>query len=217
MSFFPMYVDLCHKNCLVVGGGNVALRKIEKLLLFKAHILVVSEQVNESIHRLVCEGHIKLLSRRFEEKDLDDVFLVIAATDDTDANHLIYQKSHDRKIPINVVDDPALCTFIFPAIVKKDDLVIGISTSGRYPALAGMLKKDIENLLPKETEYMLALLAGFRATLREKKDAEINKTQILQDLAAEMFKAAKKSRKAMNAVIACYQNRYGLEDTVGKE
>lgn len=162
MSVFPLFMDLRGKKCVVVGGGNVATRKIEALLDFDADIHVISPESTAEINELYYEGRIKVFEKKYEEKDLENAFLVIAATSDSSVNEIVYVDAVGRNVPVNVVDCPQKCTFIFPSIVKRGDLVIGISTSGGYPALSKCIREKVEMVIPETYAELLMTLKECR-------------------------------------------------------
>jgi precorrin-2 dehydrogenase / sirohydrochlorin ferrochelatase len=147
MSVFPLFIDLKDKKCVVVGGGKVASRKIETLLQFGAEITVVSPVITDQLKVCMKNGVLKHIERNYSEIDIEGAFLAIAATADKIENEKIYLDAVNRGIFVNVVDSPEKCTFIFPSVVKRDKLVIGISTSGTFPVLAKYIRKKLEKIL----------------------------------------------------------------------
>jgi len=163
MALFPLFVNIEEKEVLVVGAGEVALRKIEKLLPFKPKITVVAKEIKkDEIKKLADEKKINLINRSFLFTDVDGKELVIVAVDDINLQREIYNYCYRKKIPVNSVDSPQFCTFIFPAYVKKDDIVIGITTSGKAPGLSKKLKEIIEKSLPENIENILKKLEEIR-------------------------------------------------------
>ncbi len=166
MALFPMFVDIKDKNVLIVGAGEVALRKIEKLIPFEPNITVVAKEiVRDEIKDLAEKHNIHLIERAFLFTDIDGKEIVIVAVDNIDLQREIYNYCVRRKIPVNSVDSPDYCTFIFPAYVKRGDIVIGITTSGKAPGLSGKLRKLIESYLPEDLENILDELIKIRETL----------------------------------------------------
>ena len=156
MALFPLFINIENKEVLVVGAGEVALRKIEKLLPFQPKITVVAKEIKrDEIKELAEEGKINLIKRGFLFTDIDRKELVIVAVDDINLQREIYNYCVRKKIPVNSVDSPDYCTFIFPAYVKKDNIVIGITTSGKAPALSGKLREIVEDCLPDNIENIL--------------------------------------------------------------
>lgn len=159
MAYFPFFMDLSRQNGLIVGGGTVALRKIQKLLPYEAHLTVCAPELNPEISQI---SGLTLLRQPFEPALLDGMDYVIAATDNTALNHQISDLCRQRGIPVNVVDDRDACTFLFPALVKRGDLSIGISTGGASPSAAIYLKERIAALLPEDFGQLLEYLDGLR-------------------------------------------------------
>ena len=143
MAYFPFYIDIENKNILVVGGGTVALRKIEKLSPFKPSITVVSPKICEEILKF----NVKAVEREFDDNDLNGAFCVISATDNEQVNSHIFELCKEKNILVNTVDDKEKCGFIFPALVQKNSVTVGITTSGKSPIYAKYLKEQFLNML----------------------------------------------------------------------
>jgi len=167
MPHFPMFVNLEGKRVVVVGGGKVASRKVEKLLPFEPRIRVIAPKITHYIHSLAKEGKIELLKRRVRLKDLRDAFMVIVAVDELRLQKKIYGFCVKMGIHCNAVDSPDFCTFLFPALVVRGNLVIGVSTSGKAPALSAGIRELIEKELPQNIEDLLSELEGLRESLPE--------------------------------------------------
>jgi len=142
MRYYPVFLDLKERLCVVVGGGRVAERKIKTLLRTGARVKVISPRLTASLARLKKRKRIFYLSRTYRRGDLRGAFLAIGATDDRFINERIFGDAAAGRIPVNVVDDPAHSSFIVPSIVQKKDLLVAISTSGKSPALAGFSGKN---------------------------------------------------------------------------
>lgn len=156
-----MFIDLHGKRGLLVGGGVTALRKAEKLQPFGIQLTAVAPDLLPEFHAL---PHVKLKQAVFTDDDLhEDYSMVIAATDNTDLNAHIAQLCRQRNIPVNVVDEPLLCTFQFPALVSCRDLTIGISTGGKSPTAAAELRQAIADSLPDNIDQVIDELADLRA------------------------------------------------------
>ena len=164
MAYFPFFVDLAGQRGLIVGGGTVALRKVEKLLPYGPGLTVVAPEPVSELAALPVE----LTRRPFQETDLDRADFVIAATDDEQENHRISALCQERRLPVNVVDDKGACSFLFPALVRRGNLSVGVSTGGSSPTAAIWLKKQIEGLLPEQTEEILTWLEEQRPLLKER-------------------------------------------------
>ena len=168
MAYFPMFVDMTERECLIVGGGNVAYRKVMVMLDFGAKVTVVAEDICEELGKLTIENRITFIKRRFERKDCDGMEMVIAATDDNALNHEIAEYCKAKGIMVNAVDQKADCSFIFPSYVKEKNLVAAFSSSGNSPVLTQYLKgKEQEILTP-----FLGELNEYMGQIREKVIAE---------------------------------------------
>ena len=174
MAYFPMFVDMTERECLIVGGGNVAYRKVMVMLDFGAKITVVAEDICDELRKLTIddtankENRITFIKRRFERKDCDGMEMVIAATDDNALNHEIAEYCKAKGIMVNAVDQKADCSFIFPSYIKEKNLVAAFSSSGNSPVLTQYLKgKEKEILTP-----FLGELNEYMGQIREKVIAE---------------------------------------------
>jgi len=191
MPVFPLFVELNGKKCVVIGGGEIAARKIEILLEFNACVEVIAPEICSRILQLSNEFECVIKKQKFDDKLLEDAFLVIAATSDSVVNEEVYNVAMQKKILVNVVDDIGKCTFIFPSIVKRDDLVIGISTSGKYPALSKKIREEIEKKLPEDFGKLLKELSEYRESIKiNVKDFEKRKKLLTQKL-NELIKEVK--------------------------
>lgn len=172
MAYFPFYIDIENKNILVVGGGTVALRKIEKLLPFKPSITVVSPKISIEILRL----NVNTINREFADGDLENVFCVISATDDEQVNAHIFDLCSAKNILVNTVDDKEKCGFIFPALVQKNSVTVGITTSGKSPIYAKYLKEQFLNMLENTNSDTAETLWQYREYIKENTvDEELRK------------------------------------------
>ena len=179
MGYFPFFMDLSGVEGLIVGGGITALRKIEKMLPYGPRLTVVSPDFHQ---RLATLSGLTLICQTFSEELLEGKEFVIAATDDSDLNHKISDLCRQRRIPVNVVDDKAYCTFLFPALVQQGDLSIGISTGGASPSAAIYLKKQISALIPENMEELLAYLESQRETVKSVFSVESLRGAVLKQL-----------------------------------
>jgi precorrin-2 dehydrogenase len=141
--FYMAAIKLKGRRCLVIGGGEVGLEKVEGLLLCDADVRLIAPEAVSELARYASEGSIAWERREFHDGDLDGAFLAIAATSDTDVNVAVYEGAERRAMLVNVVDVPPLCNFILPAIVRTGPLAIAISTAGASPALAKRMKREI--------------------------------------------------------------------------
>ncbi|MCR5219814.1 MAG: bifunctional precorrin-2 dehydrogenase/sirohydrochlorin ferrochelatase [bacterium] len=170
MRLFPFFQDIEGKTFLVIGGGAVAAEKVKRLQVFTDRIVVIAE-------RSEIRG-IKVLRRPFEEADLALADYCVCATDDAELNARVAGLCVERGIPVNVADNPALCGFVFPALVKRGDLVIGITTAGKSPAYAALLREQIEAMLPERVETVLERLDGMRRYVQRRVPAQAKRRRI---------------------------------------
>lgn len=205
MAFFPLFVDLEGKKCVVVGGGAVALRKIEILLQFEANPVIIAPEINSFIEELERQGKISIIKKEYSRQDIDGAFLVIAATSEQEVNEKVFRDAKHCNIPVNVVDDPEKCTFIFPSVVKRGDLVMGISTSGKYPALSKKIRKTIEALYPDEYSGILSLLAEFRDKVRKNIANRAQRERILRCVIDELYYLDVITYEALSDIIGRYE------------
>lgn len=179
MAFFPVFQDLENRNVLIVGGGTVALRKAEKLLPFGPKLTVVAPEFRQEFGSM----GVTLRSRAFRETDIQsDTMLVTAACNDSEVNQQVYALCVERGIPVNVVDNPALCTFLFPSLVQAGKLTVGISTSGASPSAAIWLKENVERLLPDNLEEILSWLEQQRLVVKNRVSPESRRSACLKRL-----------------------------------
>ncbi len=161
-SLLPVFLKLEGRRCAVIGAGAIALAKIESLLASGARVRVVAPSARAEVRTLAEQGRVVWEQHRFTPEDLDDTFLVIAATDDPAVNHTVHACAVQRNILVNAVDDPPFCDFYFSSVVKRGALQIAISTAGESPALAQQLRREIDALLPQEIGPWLKELGELR-------------------------------------------------------
>lgn len=165
MALFPFFIDIQEKKALLIGGGKHALEKIEKLRPFGVKLHVIATDVCEEIEK---DDTIFLSKRPFEENDLtEDLAFVIAASDNVKLNHHIYDLCQKKRILVNVVDDQPYCQFVFPSLITRGKLSVGICTAGASPAVGVRLRKQVDELLPDQTEEILDWLASKRPYITE--------------------------------------------------
>lgn len=164
MAYFPFFVELSGRSGLIVGGGAVALRKAGKLLPYGPKLTVVAPEI---LPQLAALPGVQLLARPFQPQDLDGQSFVIAAADDPAVNRLVASLARERGIPVNAADSKEDSTFLFPALVRRGELSVGISTSGASPTAAVWLKDQVEALLPQHLEEILLWLEQLRPQLTQ--------------------------------------------------
>lgn len=167
MTYFPFYCDIEKKKWLLVGGGRVAAGKFSRLIAFTRKITVIAPEISVEIKKDAASG-ARLLERDFRAADLDDADIVVAATDDKALNAQIAALCRERRIPVNAVDDPENCDFIFPAIIKRGRLTVSVSTNGASPIYAAMLKRQINDSLSEDIDIILEKMASLRKIVPER-------------------------------------------------
>lgn len=163
MDYLPIFLDVKGKKCLVVGGGDVSLRKTTFLLQAGALVTVVSPELNPSFSNLAGVTHI---AERFKAAHLEGHCLVIASTNDMSANELVSREAKLRNIPVNVVDNPALCSFIVPAVLDRSPIVVAFSSGGASPVLIRMLRGKLETMIPQAYSRLASFSARFRSAVK---------------------------------------------------
>jgi precorrin-2 dehydrogenase/sirohydrochlorin ferrochelatase len=176
MKYYPINLNIQNRNCLVVGGGGVGTRKVIALLNCGARVTVVSPDPTSRLKKLAAEGSIQLKNRSYRSDDVNKMFLVIGATDDENLNRQISKDAERVNILCNIADRPEVCNFILPAIVRRGDLAITISTSGKSPALAKRLRLNLETQFGEEYADFLRLMGAIRdKLLRQAHEPEAHK------------------------------------------
>ena len=168
MKFFPVFLNLQQRPCIVVGGNDNAARKIRLLLNAGASITVISEQLSESTQRLITDKSLTHLTKPFQTTDLQGAALVIAATDSYEINQSVSQAAQQSGIPVNVVDQPDLCSFIVPSLVDRSPVLVAISTGGTAPVLARLLRARLETLIPSSYGRLAGLMANLRSQVKQR-------------------------------------------------
>ena len=167
MKYLPIFFDITNKSCLVVGAGAIAVRKVELLLKAGASVRVVTKAMSDSMSSLQQEHGFECLVRAFEESDLDDITLIIAATNDKELNGRISELAQSRNIPVNVVDNTPLCSFIMPSIVDRSPVQIAVSTGGASPVLARILRSKLESTIPATYGELATLVDSYRHKVKQ--------------------------------------------------
>jgi precorrin-2 dehydrogenase/sirohydrochlorin ferrochelatase len=165
MGYYPILLDLADKPCVVVGGGEVATRKVEGLLSCGAKVRVVAPEITRKLQELVDTDRIVWISRPYLSGDLRQAWLVIGATNDEAVNRQIYADCKENGTLCNIADRPECCEFILPSVIRRGDLVVAISTSGKSPAFAKTLRKRMEKEFGAEFEVFLKLMGVIRKRL----------------------------------------------------
>jgi len=165
MDFLPIFLNVKGKLCLVVGGGEVGKRKAGVLLGAGANVRVVAPQIDSALAE---QQRVETIGARFEARHLDGVALVIAATNDRSVNRQVFELALARNIPVNVVDDPELCSFIMPAILDRSPLMVAFSSGGASPVLTRMMRGKLETMIPQNYSRLAAFAERFRELVKQR-------------------------------------------------
>jgi len=168
VDYLPIFADLKRRPVLVVGGGEVAARKVDLLQRAGAEIRIVAQSLSPELEQQRRQGQVLWLGTAFDPRQLDEVFLAIAATDDAALNALVFAEADKRRLLANVVDDQPLCSFIFPSIIDRSPLVVAVSSSGQAPVLARMLREKLEALLPASLGQMAEVAGRWRGRVKQR-------------------------------------------------
>lgn len=166
MDYLPIFLDVRRRPVLVVGAGSVAARKADLLLRAGAELAVVAPDIGPAMAELARAGRVRLLHRRFEPADLNGVAAAIAATNDPATNQAVFAAARGAGIPVNVVDQPAISTFIFPAIIDRSPLIVAVSSGGASPVLARLMRARLESLIPAGYGRLAGLARRFRSVVQ---------------------------------------------------
>jgi len=201
--FYPVNLDIKNRHCLVVGGGAVASRKAKTLLECEAVVTVVSPDFSDVLEKMEHPSLTRVL-RPYQTKDLDGKFLVIGATNDEQLNRRVNADAEARNMLCNIADVPDICNFILPSIIRRGDLCIAVSTSGKSPAFAKQLRKELEKTFGDEYALFLALMGAIRKKLlREAHAPEAHKPLFEKLIKGDLLKMIKNNdRIAINQLLA---------------
>jgi uroporphyrin-III C-methyltransferase/precorrin-2 dehydrogenase/sirohydrochlorin ferrochelatase len=168
MDHLPIFINIRKKPCIVIGGGDVALRKINLLLKAQAKVICLSSLFCKGIKNLSKDGHITLINKSFDQTDIKDYSIIIAATDDSSVNSSISAIAQVKKIPVNVVDSPELSSFIMPSIVDRSPLIIAVSSSGKAPVLSRMIRAKLETVIPSAYGILADIAGEYRQKVKDR-------------------------------------------------
>jgi siroheme synthase-like protein len=165
--YYPILLRMNGKRCLVVGGGTVALRKVQTLIEHGADIVIVSPDICPELKQLSKDGVVRAVARDYKPEDLNDVYLTVAATDDSTVNEKVAAEAKKLGILINVVDKPDISDFIVPSYFRRGDIIVAVSTCGRSPALARKIRSELESELKAEYAQLAIIASEVRSELKE--------------------------------------------------
>jgi len=197
MSYYPIFVELQDRRCLVIGGGREAQRKVEGLLAAGGRVTVIAPKLARDLQRLLAEGRIDLQQREYREGDVEGYEVVMVATDDGAVNAQVAAEGKRRRVWVNAADDPKNCDFILPAVIRRGRITIASSTGGASPALARRLREELEAYMTDDIPALADLLAEVREELRARgiaPSAEVWQAAIDEEL--RVLLAQRKHRQA---------------------
>jgi len=201
MKLYPIMLNMSGQQAVIIGGGDVALRKLSDLIDAGADIKIISPEFNDEIIKVSesFKGRVTLIKRKYEKNDLDGSLLVFSATNDTDVNREIFNEVKEKNILINAVDDPPNCSFYIPSFIRKGVLIFAISTSGASPAMAARLRRELEKHIPENIEIMLERLNKARTLLKEDKSfSDMDSSQ-----RGEILKGITSNDQLLTSLILC--------------
>jgi precorrin-2 dehydrogenase / sirohydrochlorin ferrochelatase len=168
MSYYPIFLDLTGRRCIVIGGGAIAERKIEGLLAAGAEITVVSPEISEGLRLLFAQRSIKHVSRKYETGDLSGYRLAFVATDDPATAAAVFSEARASGIWVNCADVPSCCDFILPAVIRRGELAVAVSSGGASPAATRAIREELESYLTQEFAQLVQTASEVRADLRQR-------------------------------------------------
>ena len=180
MRYYPIGLDISGRRCLVIGGGDVGERKVERLLECGARVTVVGRDLTPALAGLRKKGAIDHIPGDYEQKHLKGSFLVIGATDDRVVNERIFRDARKKGVLANIVDDPERCDFILPALCRQGELVITVATEGKSPALAKKLRQDLEERYGHEYEVLLKIMGEIRGKVIDRGEGSDENRKIFE-------------------------------------
>ena len=183
MAYFPFFVDIDGRNGLIVGGGKIALHKLQKLLPYEPVLKIVAPEISVDMKQTALENNICVIERLFERSDLTQMYFVIAASDNADVNAEIGKLCREQNILVNVVDNKELCSFLFPSLVKMGNLSIGISTEGTSPEIAAEMRSRIASMVPADMDAILVYLGSLRTLAKTYIEEDSKRALFLKEMA----------------------------------
>lgn len=168
MGYYPIFLELAGRPCLVIGGAAVAERKVEGLLGVGARVTVIAPELGRGLEELAREGRIRHVAREYRSGDLEGYQLVFVATDDGAVNAAVAQEGRGQSVWVNAADDPAHCDFILPSILRRGELVVAVATGGASPALSRAIREELERYFTGDYATLTEVVVEVRRELRER-------------------------------------------------
>lgn len=196
MRYYPIFLDVLNRKCLVVGGGCVGTRKVITLVECGAILTVVSPDASEKLVEMADNNLITLIKKPYQASDLDGMFLVFGTTDDEELNRQISVDAEKLNMLCNIADRPKVCNFILPAIVNRGDFVLAVSTSGKSPAFAKKFRKELEEQCGEEYAEFLRLMGAVRKKLlKQEHEPEVHKPLFEKLISSGLVEMIKNNKK----------------------
>lgn len=182
MKYYPVFLDISGKPCAVVGGGEVACRKVQRLLQCGALVTVIADALLPELEALKAQGKITHIDGQYAAEYIASAFIAIGATDNRHVNEQIFRDARAGHILVNIVDEPERCDFILPSIVERGDLAVAISTGGKSPALAKHLRRELEATFGTEYETYLNIMGQIREVVLANDRSSVENKKIFEAL-----------------------------------
>lgn len=191
MEFFPVFLDIKDQDCLVIGGGDVAVRKVFLLLRSGAKVTVVAPRLADALKQQADKGEISHIVKEFDSEDIQSQRIIIAATNKPEVNKRVSEAAKKKNIPVNVVDTPEHCTFVVPSIIDRDPVIVAVSSGGSSPVLARLLRARLESVIPAAYGRLAQLATRFRDRVKKTFDRSSSRRnfweKVLQGPIADMI------------------------------
>jgi precorrin-2 dehydrogenase/sirohydrochlorin ferrochelatase len=207
-NYYPIYIDLDQKPVLVVGGGTVACRKVETLLAYGALVRIVSPKITPALERMIDGKRCRWHAKEYDPADMENVVLVFSCTEKEEVNARVALDAQTRNIFLNVVDDPQNCSFLVPAVLRRGDLAIAVSTGGSSPLAARRLREELETRYGDEMAAYLELLKAWREKAKKELSPEQRRELWEKVTDGEVLSLVreKKLDRAKEVIAACFQS-----------
>lgn len=208
MRYYPIFLDMAGRMCVVVGGGQVAERKVLSLIEAGADVTVVSPGLTKALTALVRSGRVSAVKRAFREGDLRGAALAVAASDSKAVNARVYESASGEGVLVNTVDDPARCDFIVPSVIDRGSLVVAVSTGGMAPGMAKALRKTLEKTIGPEYAAAVEIVGAARRHLLKTGAGRVKKERVINALAEQLPDLVRSgSRSGINALLTEHLGR----------
>jgi siroheme synthase-like protein len=168
MAYYPVFLEMKERNCVVIGGGAIAERKVEGLVKAGANVTVIGSKITDGLKALLREGVIRHLAREYQASDRAGYDLVFVATDNADVNAVVFSEARSLRIWVNSTDDPAHCDFILPAVIRRGELTVAVSTGGVSPAVTRAIHQELDDYFTADYAQLVAVAAEVRRRLKAK-------------------------------------------------